>query len=179
MLSGMFVRYYVDLAMPFAEAESRLLDDPGRWLPQLLEGAEERGNTLLADVGFGVGTERRIQKQVEMTISDAYRMPGKSVLPIAWSASGTARLFPSLEGDLELAGLGERRTQLSLSARYDPPLGVVGRAIDRALLHRVAEATVKDFVDRIVEAMGAPTHVVPSSRAPLGAAEEVPGRMSS
>jgi len=33
--------------------------------------------------------------------------------------------------------------------RYQPPLGVVGRTIDRVLLHRVAEATVKDFLDRV------------------------------
>jgi hypothetical protein len=26
---------------------------------------------------------------------------------------------------------------------------VVGRAVDRVLLHRVAEATVKDFLDRV------------------------------
>ena len=36
-----------------------------------------------------------------------------------------------------------------MSARYVPPLGAVGRAIDRALLFRVAEATIKDFLDRV------------------------------
>jgi hypothetical protein len=30
-------------------------------------------------------------------------------------------------------------------------MGVVGRALDRALLHRVAEATIKDFLDRVGE----------------------------
>ncbi|HEX5903035.1 MAG TPA: hypothetical protein VF028_07985 [Actinomycetota bacterium] len=32
---------------------------------------------------------------------------------------------------------------------YEPPLGLVGRAADRALLHRVAEATFKDFLERV------------------------------
>ena len=45
--------------------------------------------------------------------------------------------------------LEDGRCQLAISARYDPPLGAVGRAIDRALLARVAEATVKDFLDRV------------------------------
>ena len=36
-----------------------------------------------------------------------------------------------------------------MSARYVPPFGAVGRALDRALLSRVAEATVKDFLDRV------------------------------
>jgi hypothetical protein len=159
MLSRMFVRYYVDLAAPFAEAEQRLLADPASWLPSILVDAEDRGNRLLADVGFPLDPDHRVDKQVDVAIGEAYRMPGKAMLPITWTASGGEWLFPSLEGDLELAALGERRTQLSLSARYKPPLGVVGRALDRALLHRVAEATVKDFVDRVVEAIGASTDV--------------------
>jgi uncharacterized membrane protein len=45
--------------------------------------------------------------------------------------------------------LGEDRTQLAISASYRPPLGLLGRTADRVLLHRVAEATIKDFLDRI------------------------------
>ena len=41
--------------------------------------------------------------------------------------------------------------KLSVSARYRTPMGAVGRMLDRALLHRVAEATVKDFLDRVGE----------------------------
>jgi hypothetical protein len=40
-----------------------------------------------------------------------------------------------------------------MSARYVPPLGAVGRAIDRTILFRVAEATLKDFLDRVGEAV--------------------------
>ncbi len=147
----MFVRYYADLAAPFAMVEDRLLDAPDRWLPGILEDAEDRGARLLADVGFAVREDVRVDKQVDVRLGEVYRMPGKSVIPITWTAAGGERLFPSLEGDLEIAALGERRTQLSISARYRPPLGAVGRALDRALLHRVAEATIKDFIDRVVE----------------------------
>jgi hypothetical protein len=70
---------------------------------------------------------------------------------MTWHATGVETLFPSLEADLEVAALGASRTQLSVSARYRPPLGPVGRVIDRALLHRVAEATIKDFLDRTGE----------------------------
>ena len=44
-------------------------------------------------------------------------------------------------------------TQVAISARYTPPLGALGRAIDRAVLHRVAEATLKDFMDRLRAAL--------------------------
>jgi hypothetical protein len=157
-----FVRYYVDLAAPFAEVEAGLLDAPDRWLPAILEAAEDRGSRLLADVGFTVGDDYRVEKRVEVRVGDAYRFAGKTTLPITWSASGSERLFPSLEADLEVAALGEHRVQLSMSARYNPPLAAGGRALDRALLHRVAEATVKDFVDRVVETLGASTHITAS-----------------
>jgi hypothetical protein len=42
-----------------------------------------------------------------------------------------------------------------MSARYLPPWGALGSAVDRALLHRVAEATVKDFLDRVGAALRA------------------------
>ena len=36
-----------------------------------------------------------------------------------------------------------------MSARYVPPLGSLGRAIDRTVLFRVAEATIKNFLDQV------------------------------
>ena len=146
----MFVRYYLDLPVAFDAVERALLDDPISWVPGMLRAAEDRGQHLLAEVGFDVDT-RRIDKEVEITVGDPYRMPGKTALPMWWRATGVERLFPQLDADLEIAALGAERTQLSISATYRPPMGALGRAIDRALLHRVAEATVKDFVDRIGE----------------------------
>jgi uncharacterized membrane protein len=61
-----------------------------------------------------------------------------------------------------VAELEDGRCQLAISARYEPPLGAVGRAIDRALLSRVAEATLKDFLDRVRESIA---RRLPGSRA--------------
>jgi uncharacterized membrane protein len=62
-------------------------------------------------------------------------------------------LLPRLDATIEVGSLGGDRTQLAISARYRPPLGLVGRAVDRVLLHRVAEATLKDFLDRLGQAI--------------------------
>jgi hypothetical protein len=70
---------------------------------------------------------------------------------MTWRATRPEGLFPQLDADIEVASLGAGRTHLSISARYRPPMGVVGRMLDRALLHRVAEATIKDFLDRVGE----------------------------
>jgi hypothetical protein len=150
----MFIRYYLDLSLPFEEVEEGLLAAPEMWLPGVAREAEDRGEQLLGEVGFSFDDDRRLGKEVHIELGPPHRMPGKTLLPLSWKATGPERLFPSLEADLEIATLGRSRTQLSISARYRPPLGVVGKALDRVLLHRVAEATIKDFLDRVGEGIG-------------------------
>jgi hypothetical protein len=146
----MFLRSYVDLDVPFDEAERALLGEPGAWVPGLLRDAEGRGHQLLAEVGFAV-EDRRIDREVEIALGEPYRSGSATRVPLTWSATTAGRLFPRLEGDIEVAALGPNRSQLSIDARYRPPLALVGRALDRALLHRVAEATIGEFVERIAE----------------------------
>jgi hypothetical protein len=143
----MFVRYFFELDLPFDDVEQALLRSPKEWVPGVAAEAEARGERLLAEVGFG-RSAYRIGKKVEIEIADPIRFPSKTVLTMSWRPHGGESLLPSLEADIEVGAMGPARTQLSVSARYRPPLGIVGRIVDRALLHRVAEATVKDFLDR-------------------------------
>ena len=147
----MFARYYVELPLPAEDVERAVLNDPEAWVPGLAGKANERGEALLAEVGFGEGV--RVGKQVALEFGRPIRMPSKVVLPLQWRAVGVESLFPALDADLEVAPLGSHSTQLSMSARYVPPMGALGRAIDRVVLHRVAEATLKDFLDRVAAAI--------------------------
>jgi len=155
MLQIMFVRYYLELPRPFQEVEAALLTSPEDWVPGLASDADAGGERLLAEVGVGPGAHR-LEKQVRIELGQPFRIASKTILPMTWKATLAEGLFPSLEADLEVAALGPNRTQLSISARYRPPLGPLGRAIDRTLLHRVAEATVKNFLDRAGEKLVGP-----------------------
>lgn len=150
----MFIRYYLDLAIPFDEVEPALIARPADWVPGLASDAEHGAERLLAEVGFEVA-DARVDKTVEIEFGQPYRIPSKTLLPIAWKATGAEQLFPALDADIEVAALGPNRTQLSISARYRPPAGPLGRMLDRALLHRIAEATVKDFLDRVGDVLTA------------------------
>jgi hypothetical protein len=150
-----FVRYFIELAMPFEVAERTLLDDPASWMPNLADDSAERGRVLLAQVGFGSGF--RIRRRVEVQVGDAIRVPAKTMIPVRWAAEGGSSLLPVMDGDLEIAPFGPERSQLSMNGRYAPPAGALGRAADRALLHRVAEATVRDFVERVRSALEHPS----------------------
>jgi len=143
----MFARYFVELPFDRDRVEAVLTDTPSAWLPGMATEANLHGDRLLAEVGFG--DEIHIARQVTIDLGAPLRLPTKTVLPLRWTATGVLGLFPSLDADMEIAPLGQARCQLSMSARYVPPLGAVGRAIDRAVLFRVAEATIKNFLDQV------------------------------
>jgi hypothetical protein len=146
-----YVRYYLELPLPAEEVERLLISAPESWIPGLAREADGHGEQLLADVGFGHGS--RLDRSVAIDLGQPIQMPSRTILPLKWTAARTSGLFPSLDADLEVAPLGPHLTQLAMSARYRPPFGALGKAIDRALLHRVAEATLKDFLDRVAAAL--------------------------
>ena len=146
----MFVRYYIDVGLPFELVETTLLDAPERWLPAIASDAESKGNRLLTEVGFDAG-RMRVEKGVVVEVGAAQTLGGKTILPMTWTPGNPSRLFPKLEADIEVSEFGAERTQLAISARYRPPIGLVGRVVDRTMLHLVAEATIKDFLDRVAE----------------------------
>jgi len=143
----MFARYYVEVPLSADRVASVIADGSASWLPGLAQAANRKGDALMAEVGFGEAV--RLERKVVVEMGEAIKMPTKTVVPLHWEAADGPGLFPSLDADLEVAPLGAGTTQLSISARYVPPLGRLGRAIDRALLHRIAEATIKDFLDQV------------------------------
>jgi hypothetical protein len=148
----MFLRYYAELDLPTKQVQSALLDSPAAWLPALADGAAERAEPLLAEVGIGPGS-LRVARRVTVRLGQPVQLPSKLSLPMTWEPGG--RLLPRLDGELELSTLGKNRTQVAINGHYDPPLGTVGRTIDRFALHRVAEATIKDFLDRVAATLQA------------------------
>jgi hypothetical protein len=148
----MFVRYYVELPLAAGQVEESLLASPPGWLAAIAGEAQARGDELLTAVGVGpLGP--RLGRRVAIELGDPVRFPSMTSLPLTWEPIGLEGLLPRLDATIEVGSLGQDRTQLAISARYRPPLGVVGRAIDLVLLHRVAEATLKDFLDRLGQAI--------------------------
>jgi hypothetical protein len=155
----MFARYFIELPMDASQVEAALTDEREAFLQPIVRSATDRGDRLLADVGFGDAV--RVERSVAIRLGPSVRATSKTIIPFSWRATGTsAGLFPTMEGDLEVASLGEALTQLAISARYSPPLGIVGRMLDRAVLHRIAEATVKDFLDQLGAILLSATPVV-------------------
>ena len=55
-----------------------------------------------------------------------------------------------MDADLSAIAEGDG-TLIRFRGNYRPPLGPLGEALDRAAFHRLAEGTVENFVERVVE----------------------------
>ncbi|HLG92131.1 MAG TPA: hypothetical protein VKY15_04020 [Acidimicrobiales bacterium] len=137
---------------PACSGAGLLGSDPRALLELALDGARVEGERLRAKVG-PPGWPAVLSKTVELRCGQPRAHGDALVLPFSWTASGAPCLFPRLDADLELAPLGPARTQVSLRASYRPPAGRLGQGVDRLLLHRVAESTVRAFVSTACAAL--------------------------
>jgi len=144
----MFLRYYVELDQSRGELADKLRHDPGAWLGNAVMDSLEAGGQLSAALGLTVANTR-LERKVDVNVGEAYDLSGVTVFPLELCDRSRGSLFPRFDADLEVASLGKDRSQLAINVRYEPPLGFVGAIADRALMHRVAEATVKDFMDQL------------------------------
>jgi hypothetical protein len=88
------------------------------------------------------------------------RRDGTTTVWLRWEATGPAGgLFPVLDADLLLRPVGLEKTCMTLNGCYRPPLGRLGAGLDRAVLHRVATATVRALLRGIADALAEPVHV--------------------
>ena len=112
--------------------------------------AESVAATLRVDlVGLAVGTDIKISvKKIEEGRSK--RAP-VTRLQFDWEAAKMPRLFPFMRADLAIYPLTKTETQLDLSGDYEPPLGALGSALDAAVGHRIAEASVHSFVSDLAD----------------------------
>ena len=171
----MFVGEEVQLGVSFAVARERLMQLTGsRLLLSTSEDAYDLGTACLSPVGVP-----GLSKLVRIQARDLASTKGSVGLAIRWEATGPGGgLFPVLDADIRLIRAGQRATVLAMSGVYRPPLGALGQALDRAILHRVADATIRGFVAqvaaRIADQPGG--YAQPASSTPKNSAASAPLR---
>jgi len=76
---------------------------------------------------------------------------------LRWEAAGAAgTLFPVLDANISISPAGDDAAQLTLAGSYRPPLGRLGAGLDRAIMHRVATATMHCLLQSVAEALVSP-----------------------
>ena len=146
----MFVQYSTTVPLGLGTVQ-RLMHELGSELSDLADIAYREGEELRSKVG----PASVVAKSVAIEVGAPEMHKRGLVYPLRWTAVGAESLFPEMRGDLILTQDGMERTTITLSGTYDPPLGAVGRALDRVLLGRVADATARKWVDRLAASINA------------------------
>jgi hypothetical protein len=120
------------------------------------EAAYEEGLAAVLRVG-PFGSARGLSKLVRVRLMEPIRRGVTISVPLRWEATGAAgELFPVLDADLILARHGTDQVLLGLTGSYRPPFGQAGAALDRAIMHRIATATLQSLLGRVAEAIADP-----------------------
>jgi hypothetical protein len=143
----MLIQDFVQVKAPYATVRDRLLEPASGWLTDGATDAYADGERLFLTV-TATGGEVTVGKRVQVELGAAYARGEGCVVALNWWATGAQRLFPTLDADLELMPMGPDQVMLTLMGRYEPPLGAVGRTVDRLVLHRIAEACIRGFLHR-------------------------------
>jgi hypothetical protein len=141
---------FIQVDRPFVAVRDELLASGGGWLADDAIAAYAEGERLGLTVRSTVGPVK-FSKRVWAELTDPAPRADRVIQRLRWRAAGATGLFPTMEADLEFSPMGEWRTSISFMGRYDPPLGAFGREIDRMLLHRLAEASVRFLLTRIAQ----------------------------
>lgn len=147
---------------PYASVRDALLADPRGVFARATTTAAARAHALGAAIHTKVGPiEIVAEVAIEVGAIDEARSPlGQTATRLAldWTSKQRPGLFPTMHGTLLVYALTPTETQLDFTGTYDPPLGILGDAIDAMILHRVvAEASVLHFVQDVAAFLRAET----------------------
>lgn len=147
-LAAMFIGAEIRLEVGFNAAQARLAN-----LAQAgpLHRASENANKWGADQAqAGPLGAPMISRLVTVHFRHLATHEDSASWALRWEANGTkGALLPVLDADIMLTRAGEQATVLAVSGAYRPPLGSLGAGLDRAVMHLVAEATIRAFTRQI------------------------------
>jgi hypothetical protein len=145
------IRSYDYVNHPYAAVRDALVKDPAGVLRAATNAAASRAQAVAAALHVNLGP-LNIAADIAVTVGtiteQTHEAPISPVtrIPIEWSAAQRAALFPIMDAELSVYPLTATETQLDFLGRYEPPLGIVGGALDAMVGHRIAEASVHRLV---------------------------------
>lgn len=152
-----FVAHEVTIAIRYELAAARLVYLINRGaLDGSSEAAYQGGQEAVVRVG-PFGDTPGLSKLVRVRFLNPLRRGNSTTIPLRWEATGsTGELFPVLDADLSVTRYGDDRSLLALAGSYRPPLGRAGAALDKAIMNRLATATIRSLLASVADAIADP-----------------------
>lgn len=137
----MFVERSIHIDHPVEAVTAILAAGPHAWFAQL----DDSGATEVGPHVAGIGLRKKVAVEVGPLVSTG----DWTEIPLTWKAIFIEKLFPVMTGKVELSPLDARTTRLTVCGMYEPPFGSLGKQVDDAFMHTVAEATIADLAGSI------------------------------
>lgn len=145
------IRSYDYVNHPYPAVRDALTADPTGVFRAATTAAASRAQSVATSLranvaGLEVGTE------IALTVGEIEETGGEgdssriTRLPVTWEAAQRPHLFPLMSAELSVYPLTATETQLDFLGRYDPPMGMLGGAVDVVIGHKIAEASVHRLV---------------------------------
>lgn len=149
------IRTFLPIAGEPAALATAFAQPPLRWLP----------GPIVTDQGLYRFTVHAgsLHRLVEASVGAPWRAGSTSWRSVAWDPLTEEHLLPSLDGELGLHLEPGRRATLLFDARYRPPGGVFGAAVDAVGLRRVARGTVERFLEQVAARLSAEAVLIAGS----------------
>jgi hypothetical protein len=147
------LRCYDYVNQPYAAVRRLLGDDPRGLFARATSAAATRAEAVTAQLEVRLGPVA-IATEVDVTVIaveetlSPLRTPATR-FDIDWRAIRSQAFFPVMHAQLTVYALSSHETQLVFSGQYDPPLGLIGAAIDALVGHHIAEACALRFVQEV------------------------------
>lgn len=148
------IRTYDYVNRPYAAVRAALTEDPAAVFSDATRAAADRAWSVAGELhvkiaGLDVSTE--VFFTIGTVTEEASGPLGGSTtrIPVSWEAAAHPAWFPLMDGVLAVYPLTSTETQLDFLGRYEPPLGLVGGAVDAVVGHRIAEASVHRFIGNV------------------------------
>ena len=148
------IRAYDYVNRPLASVREALLEDPltvfQRATASGAAAAVEHGPAELRVRIGAIELASDIEIAIQ-TIDEGSSPLGRSStnVTLTWKSAKHPGWFPALRGMLSMYELSPTETQLDFVGNYEPPMGLLGDALDALALHRIAEASVQGFVGEL------------------------------
>lgn len=142
--------YYFGHVDGTLEQVAAAITDSGSDLSAWAKVAYRRGEELQTRIHPGPFLPA---KEVSIELGAPHARSGSVIIPLSWKATGVEALFPAMDADLVLQPIGPNLVEVVFRGSYEPPLRGFGRILDRAVMHRLAEASAKTFLDQLCSAV--------------------------
>jgi len=151
------IRAFDYVNQPYAPVQDLITQQALAIFQRATKLAQDRSGDLVAALSInlaGLELSRDIAIEVGEVREAAHgnsELSRMTSIELRWQAADSPGLFPAMDAELRVYPLSFTETQIELVGSYDPPMGVLGSAVDAVVGHRVAEASVHRFVRAICE----------------------------